>query len=299
MLHRFLLISVVLACAPALAGPVDDARLAYIEGDYEAALEVLLPAAEAGDANAQNIVGDAFNSGNGVQRDPAMALDWWGRSAAQGFSKAQYNLGRLLAVGGEGVPADTTRAETLFQAAMDQGNADAFNEMALLHAFGRGRPVDLAKALEFYRLGHARGSRIATSNLGAAYAKGEGVGQDYAQAFTYTLEAAEQGEAQALNNMGVFYENGYHVIKDPVAALFYYREAVAAGRIRAGQDLADLLSQPGYFWSDPVEALAYCLWSELNAGPAEADDLYLDCDAMGADLSETDRSEAAVLAEAL
>ena len=41
--------------APALAGPVDDARLLYLDGDYDAAMEVLLPAAEAGDANAQNM----------------------------------------------------------------------------------------------------------------------------------------------------------------------------------------------------------------------------------------------------
>ena len=299
MLLRTAAFAALLSSAMAVAGTVDEARQAYLQGDYELALEVLEPAAHAGDANAQNIMGDAHYQGNGVARDLDKAREWWELSAEQGFDKAQYNLGQMLATGIEGIAADPARAQVLFQAAMDQGNADAFNEMGLLFAYGRGRPVDHAQAVTYYRQGHELGSRIATSNLGAAYAKAEGVAQDYAQAFTFTLQAAQLGEPQALNNMGLFYENGYHVQKDPVAALIYYREAAGMGRVRAGHDLADLLDQPGYFWSDPIEALAYCLWSELNAGPGEVNDLYLDCQAMGSALSDTDRAEAAILAEAL
>ena len=76
----------------AVAGPVDDARLLYLAGDYEVALEILIPAAEAGDANAQNIVEDAFDSGNGVEVDYAAAREWWKKSADQGFSKARATI---------------------------------------------------------------------------------------------------------------------------------------------------------------------------------------------------------------
>ena len=65
MLLRLLLsLSLAFGAGAAVAGPVDDARLAYIAGNYSVALQVLIPAAEAGDPNAQNIVGAAYEDGN-------------------------------------------------------------------------------------------------------------------------------------------------------------------------------------------------------------------------------------------
>ena len=279
------------------AGPIDDARLAYIDGDYEEALAVLVPAAEAGDANAQNIVGDAYDSGSGVDVDHAKARAWWEKSAAQGFQKAQFNLGKLLSEGRQGIEPDYVIAEQMLQAAADQDNADAYNELALMHAFGRGRPVDLTKAAEFYELGHQKGSVISTSNLGAAYAKGEGVEQDYAKAFTFMQEAATKNDEQSLHNLGVLYRDGLHVTEDAMAAFLFFREARDQGYPKAGHQLADMMMVEGSAWHDPVSAYANCLWGDINASELQKEDLFLTCSELAEGLSEEEREDAQTWAE--
>src|SRR5579871_548424 len=49
--------------------------------------------AESGDAAAQNEVGLAYSSGQGVPPNPKVAIEWFRKSAAQNFMKAKYNLG--------------------------------------------------------------------------------------------------------------------------------------------------------------------------------------------------------------
>lgn len=120
------------------------ARLAYIAGDSEAAGAVPLPAAEAGDANAQNIVGGCIQGGNGVPRNPVTALAWYEKSVAQGFAKAEVNLGTLLLHGDDGIAPDQGRAAQLFQAAMAQGYAHAIFERGLMHRDGQGGAADPA-----------------------------------------------------------------------------------------------------------------------------------------------------------
>ena len=55
-----------------------------------------LKAAEGGNSWAQNLVGNMKEHGLGLPRDPAGALSFFRKAAAQGDAKAQANLGRLL-----------------------------------------------------------------------------------------------------------------------------------------------------------------------------------------------------------
>ena len=99
---RHISVAVFLALAslqPALAqtdAEVATARQHYIDGDYATALRVLIPAAEAGNAPAQNIVGAAYQYGNGgLPADARKALQYFSLSAAQNFPSAHHNLGVL------------------------------------------------------------------------------------------------------------------------------------------------------------------------------------------------------------
>lgn len=281
------------------AGPVDDARLDYIDGNYEKAIQVLLPAALAGDANAQNIVGDAFDRGNGVDRDHAKALEWWTKSADQGFSKAQYNLGRMLSTGREGVPPDYPLAEGYLQKAADQGNGDAFNELGLMFAYGRGRAPDAARAVELYSEGAALGSRISISNLGAAYATGAGVDQDFSKAYDLLSQAAALSDPQAVHNLGVLYRDGLHVQANETVAFLLFTESQRLGYPKAGHQLADMMMTEAGPRYDPVSALGYCLWSELVSSDLEQSELFLDCTEIAAGMTDADRQSAEDFARAL
>lgn len=295
----YLALATVSGGAPAVAGPVDDARLAYIDGDFEAALEVLLPAALAGDPNAQNIVGDAFDGGNGVERDHEKAREWWTKAADLGFSKAQYNLGRMLSAGRDGLSPDYELAQDYLTKAAAQGNGDALNELGLMHALGRGQTVDLPKAVEFYRRGAELGSRVSLSNLGAAYATGEGVEQDFAKSFQYTSEAAEMSDPQAVHNLGVLYRDGLHVQQNATVAFLLFQEATQLGYPKAAHQLADMMliaESPRY---DPVYALGLCLWAETAGTAAQRQDLFLQCEDVASSMTDAERDAGRALATAL
>ena len=76
--------------------------------------------------------------GIGVAKDEKEAVVWYGKSAAQGNSAAQFNLG-------------------------------------VMYENGRGTAVDFAKAHEWYRKASVQGDPLAIGNLGMLYVRGQGV----------------------------------------------------------------------------------------------------------------------------
>ncbi len=83
--------------------------VAFDRADYKTALRVWLPAAEAGDADAQNSVGEIFERGLGTEPNYEVAALWFERAARQGHKGAQFNLGTLYEAG-KGVPQDKAAA---------------------------------------------------------------------------------------------------------------------------------------------------------------------------------------------
>lgn len=83
--------------------------VAYDRADYRSALNVWMPAAETGDAEAQVNVGEIFERGLGGQPNYEAARIWYEKAAAQGNTRAQFNLGTLYEQG-LGVPQDQVTA---------------------------------------------------------------------------------------------------------------------------------------------------------------------------------------------
>lgn len=69
---------------------------AWQQGDYVRAVGQWRPLAQAGDADAQFNMGQAYKLGRGVQSDMSTAVDWYRKAAAQGHSRAEDNLGLLM-----------------------------------------------------------------------------------------------------------------------------------------------------------------------------------------------------------
>ena len=81
---------------PLHAQTVDAASRAFFSGQYAEALAVLTPAAEAGNAQAQALLGMAYENGLGVPPDSAAAQKWYQRAAQAGDAPAQVALAQLL-----------------------------------------------------------------------------------------------------------------------------------------------------------------------------------------------------------
>jgi hypothetical protein len=80
--------------------------------------------AEAGDAKAQENLGDAYQDGFGLKQDYAEAAKWYAKAAEQENASAQYKLSLLYAYG-HGVPVDYTHAAVLMKKAGENGHAKA------------------------------------------------------------------------------------------------------------------------------------------------------------------------------
>jgi cell division septation protein DedD len=69
---------------------------AWQQGDYDKAVTLWRPLAQAGDPDAQFNMGQAHKLGRGVKADMASAIDWYRKAAAQGHVRAEDNLGLLM-----------------------------------------------------------------------------------------------------------------------------------------------------------------------------------------------------------
>ncbi|MDQ2092832.1 tetratricopeptide repeat protein [Rhodalgimonas zhirmunskyi] len=272
---------------------IEAARAAYIAGDHAAALAVLLPAAEAGDANAQNIVGAAYSDGHGVPVDPVAAQAWYEKSAAQGWVKAKVNLADLLREAPEGIGQDFARAITLYDEAKAEGYAYAFYARGRMHRLGQGGAADPVAARAEFEAGLKRGNGPAGNALADMHRLGEGGPKDEAAARAIYREAATLGYAISIGNLAFMYETGLGGPVDPVAAYALYVAAAERGDGNAAVNLADfIIATPGY-WQDRPTALAWCLYG-LDRARADQEEAFEGmCEAVAHELSEAEKAEAA------
>lgn len=106
--------------------------------DYKIELDNLLPQAEAGNANAQNRVGEMLEFGYGAPRNPSKAFDLYQQAADQGLVAAQHNLGRSYNFG-TGTEQNFVKAEKWYLQAAKQGYTNSMFFLGTLYSNGYGQ----------------------------------------------------------------------------------------------------------------------------------------------------------------
>jgi TPR repeat protein len=203
-------------------------------------ISVLQKSADAGDAQAEFALGQAYDFGKGIaQNDPA-AYAWYRKAAEQGFAPAQNALG-------------------------------------LMYREGRGVEQSKEKAVEWYRKAAQQKFAKAMFNLGTAYYNGDGVAINDIAAYAWFLLAQQYGSepakdavnrtASTLNawqisssfdTIGDMYEEGKDLPLDHLAAIEWYRKAAQSGEPAANVKLANFLVIQGGD-SNHQEALHSCI----------------------------------------
>ncbi|MEM7224014.1 MAG: SPOR domain-containing protein [Pseudomonadota bacterium] len=198
-----------LACAGgALAQDFEAGLAAFRSGKMQAAHDIWLPLAEAGDPSAQFSLGKLYEKGDGpIPEDPAKAVAWYKLAAASGLPQAQ-------------------------------------NDLAMMYAQGRGGPVDLDQAVALWRQAAAQGYPWAQFNLGIALFRGQGAPPDQTAAVEWFRRAAEAGLAEAQFILGQLSQTGLVVVQSQRQALHWYRLAAAQGHRQAAEQ-AEILAQAG------------------------------------------------------
>ncbi len=135
---------------------------------------------------------EIYRKGEGVEKDPAMAVELYRLVAETGNARAQYQLAESYSKG-EGIEKDPAKAVELYRLVAEAGNAWAQYKLAESYRKGEGVEKDPVKAVELYRLAAETGNVWAQYQLAESYRKGEGVEKDMERATEWYRKAAQQG----------------------------------------------------------------------------------------------------------
>ncbi|MDF3934924.1 tetratricopeptide repeat protein [Pseudomonas citronellolis] len=179
-----------------------------LASDPRQAAAAILEAARLGELEAQALLGQILLDGQGIERDPALALTWFRIAAERGHGMARNMLGRCLEHGWGTAANPAAAAEHYAHAAAEDLDWGLYN-LANLLATGRGVPRDAAHALALYR------------------------------------RAADLGHAKSMNLVGRHYEEGLCVARDTRQARDWYRRSAVAGDFRGQFSHAAALAEQG------------------------------------------------------
>jgi TPR repeat protein len=175
-----------------------DGEAAVKSRDYDKALTEFTTLAKKGDAAAQLDLGEMYQLGLGVTKNPEEAVRWYAKSAAQGNVMAELNMGSAYAAGA-GVKKDDAKALSLWLKAADQGNTRAMHNVALMYSRGRGAKVDGARAIKYYSKAIEAGFQPSILNLGVLYANGQaGIKKNEVAAY-FILSLATDNDLRSAN----------------------------------------------------------------------------------------------------
>ena len=172
------------------------------------AAQAILAAAGQGIVDAQALLGQILLDGNGIQRDPALAVTWFRIAADQGHLMARNMLGRCL-------------------------------------EHGWGCKSDIVQAAQHYHLAAEQNLDWGLYNLGNLLGSGQGVKQDHWLAMACYHKAAHQGHAKSMNLLGRYLEEGLAGKVDCDAAHEWYRRSAEAGDFRGQFSHATVLAEQG------------------------------------------------------
>ena len=158
------------AAEAAATESLNNARAAFDERDYANALELLLPLAESGNAEAQNLIGFMYRTGLLGMPDHDEAALWFEAAIEQGHADAFFNLG-LMYFQHELLPPDgsATRyafsdaAFSKFRQAAERGHSEAQLYLGHMYSEGLGVVRDPIEAYKWYQLSAWQRNSLASS----------------------------------------------------------------------------------------------------------------------------------------
>jgi TPR repeat protein len=238
--HVVAIVLTVLACAPVIAGPLEDAIATASRGDYPNALRLFRTLADQGNSYAQHNLAAMYAKGIGVRQDYGEAIKLLRLAAEKGLAIAQNDMG-IMYRQGWGVARDDAEAVNWFRRAADQDFMPAQNNLGDMYAMGFGVPRDYGEAVKWFRLSAEQDSPYAQNILGIVSEHGFSVQQSDADAFAWYRRAANKVyDSSHLTlmhspqyNLAAMYASGRGIPKDNVQAYMWFALAAKLGDVKS------------------------------------------------------------------
>ncbi|MDX1588251.1 MAG: tetratricopeptide repeat protein [Oleiphilaceae bacterium] len=122
----------------------------------------------------------------------------------KGSPQQQYQLGRELYFGNNGLGQDHREAAVWLRRAARRGHALAQSMLAYQYLKGEGVAEDAGKAYRWYQEAAMQGLASAQGSLGYLYGAGRGTRQDNIMAYAWSVLASENGYAPAESNKQIY-----------------------------------------------------------------------------------------------
>lgn len=194
------------------------------ERDSEAACMWYEEAADKGSNEACFLLGEHYESGEGVERNMKQAVEYFEKAAKNGYAAAQSKLGYIYKTNEEFLNPE--RSLYWNSKAASGGDMQALCNLGLSYEFGVGVDKNANKAFELYKQSALLGYDRGMYNLAYCYMRGSGTAEDHVAAAKYFEKAALKGHVNAMYNVAIMYLNGDGVNKDcKKATEWFYRAA--------------------------------------------------------------------------
>lgn len=220
------------------------------EQRHEFALKYYLRAANLGNVEAMNLVGNHFYEGTGTSQNDERALCWYTQAAEAGNKYALFNLGKLYEFG-RGVPMNYSIALDYYTKAKSAGNNvedyiqninNCMNGVDMYLNYGEMSEQELVDRYNRYNGKHQSqllakcavalsdlGNTSVKNNLGNIYLEGKGIERNYYAAHAFYEQACNVNDKYGFFNLGKMYEYGIGVEQDLDRAVELYRRAMELG----------------------------------------------------------------------
>jgi TPR repeat protein/serine/threonine protein kinase len=187
-------------------------------------------------------VGQTFENGRIVEKDPAEAITWYTKAANKGYIDGIDSLAGCF-MNGIGVNKDLTKAARLFQEAAELGSSEAQWRVGNFYDNGVGVAKNEFEAARWYRKSAEQGNPYGQYYLGLCYDDGKGVTKDEVEAFRWFRKSAVQDNPDAQWYLGIYYSNGKGIAKNEYEAVKWFRKAAEYGDPIAQYSLATCYDQ--------------------------------------------------------
>lgn len=143
----------------------------FNDAKYSTAIAVCQNAAQQGDAPSQTILGEMYDSGQGLEADQKMVAKWWEAASAQSYLPAQNLLALKYYYGGDVFGPqkewlqDYQKAYGLWRQSAFKGIATSQFMLGEMTMRGQGVKRDYSEAYAWFKISLQGGYKLATDSL--------------------------------------------------------------------------------------------------------------------------------------